>query len=499
MAQRLSITAAYQSLIRWNERVFDWIARNPITFLLAVMLLGALTRFIYLGAPSFYLDEAFSVFHGQKRLGLLLESVAKDTNPPLHFILLKYWMELTGKSEVSTRLLSALFSIASIPMIFVIGRRFFNLRIGALAAVFLAVSDIHVVYSGEARTYTLVSFLVLVSTYFFLALCESGKWKHAIGLGITNTLLIHAHYGVYIFFLIQLLAVFILAGKRWTVLRGYFASQVGAVLLFLPWLIYWTQHFVKPKDWASPPDQDMFYYVVLRFAGLEWILYFQTAVLALGLVIGLVQLLRKRLEQPVRWAFLWLWGGVSLVLAFWLSHWVLPVFQPNYLMYASLGLILLVAWTWDAIPFLKNVSAFTAAILCFFLLQDLHFNYGKPFAWRSAVSTVKLLDTPETLKIYLYNFNEPIFAYYYDRNAFVNYRHTAEMLTAAHAHGVNAVEDLAQFHPGEYNRVIFSHLRTDRPDLTAAVQGQLEGIFGKPQTYGDWEMTVDLYERDSLR
>lgn len=486
-------------LIRWNGRVFDWIERNPLIFLLALMLLGAVTRFIYLGGPSFYLDEAFSVFHGQKRLGMLLESVAKDTNPPLHFILLKYWMELTGKTEVSTRLLSALFSLLSIPMIFVLGRRFFNLRVGVFAALFFTLSDIHVVYSAEARTYTLVSFLVLVSSYCFLALCESGRWKDAIGLGIANVLLIHSHYSIYIFFLVQLLTVFVLAGRKWVVLRAYFLSQFGALLLFVPWVIYWSRHFVIPSNWAAPPDMNMLHYVLLRFAGTNTTFLYWIVVLSVGLMLGLVQVVRRRMDRPGRWVALWMWGALSVGLGYALSHLVVPMFQPNYLMYANIGFILLGAWTWDAIPYLRNLSAFLMVLVSFFLLQELYFNPGKPFAWRSAVSTVKLLDSPETLKVYQYQFNEPIFAYYYDRNAFVNYRHTTRILTEKHAFGVNSVQGLLDLNLSQFDRVLFSTLRTDDPELAAGIRAELQRAYGQARVYGDWEMGVELYERDSLR
>lgn len=499
MSRRSFITASHQSLIRWNAGIFDWIGRNPSIFLLALMLLGAITRFMYLAAPSFYLDEAFSVFHGQKRLGMLLESVSWDTNPPLHFILLKYWMELTGKTEASTRLLSALFSVFSIPMIFVLARRFFNLRVGVYAAIFFTLSDIHVVYSAESRTYTLVSFLALVSSYYFLALCESGSWKDALGLGIANVLLIHSHYSIYILFIVQFVSVFILAGKKWAVLRGYFLSQICALLLFLPWFIYWRLQFQTPTTWAAPPDLHMLRYVLLRFAGVYAFFLFWSGILVLGLILGLGQVLRRRMEHPGRWIFLWMWGPAAVLLAYALSRLVIPIFQPNYLMFASIGFILLFAWTWDAVPYLRNLGAFTVVILAFFLLQELYFNPVRPFAWRSAVSTVKLLDTPETLKVYQYQFNEPVFAYYYDRNAFVNYRHTSRILTEKHAFGVNSVQGLLDLQLGQYDRVLFSTLPSDDRELAAGIRSELEKAYGKARVYGDVEMAVELYERDSLR
>lgn len=61
-----------------------------------VGLAGAAVRFAMLdgGAPS--ADEAFSWRVAAMPLSDLMQRVAGDTHPPLHFLILKAWMAVAG-------------------------------------------------------------------------------------------------------------------------------------------------------------------------------------------------------------------------------------------------------------------------------------------------------------------------------------------------------------------------------------------------------------------
>ncbi len=92
----------------------------------------------------------------------------------IYFLLMRGWIHL-GQSEAWLRLPSALFGIASIPLIFVVARKFMGPRPPWRAAALLTFSPTHVSYSQEARSYTLTILLVLLSTYCFRAAVDSGR------------------------------------------------------------------------------------------------------------------------------------------------------------------------------------------------------------------------------------------------------------------------------------------------------------------------------------
>ena len=76
------------------------------------------------GSPgALWLDEAISVDIAQLGPGGILTALRQDGHPPLYYLLLHGWMEVLGDSAGSARALSAVFSIATIPLAWFAGMR----------------------------------------------------------------------------------------------------------------------------------------------------------------------------------------------------------------------------------------------------------------------------------------------------------------------------------------------------------------------------------------
>jgi mannosyltransferase len=130
---------------------------TPI-LLLAITLLGGWLRFYAIGQKGLWLDEAFSVWLGWHHLPEMWVRIAQiDQHPPLYYALLNLWMRL-GDDARTVRLLSAVISTLTIPIIFLLGRRLSGPMVGLLAALLLAVSPFHVRFAQEARMYALLAF-----------------------------------------------------------------------------------------------------------------------------------------------------------------------------------------------------------------------------------------------------------------------------------------------------------------------------------------------------
>ena len=78
---------------------------------------------------------------------------------------------------LSGRLLILVFAIASLYVIFVIGRRIFGRWVGILGAALLAISPVHVHYSQLIRTDVQLGFLALLTVLFSLRISEYGRWR----------------------------------------------------------------------------------------------------------------------------------------------------------------------------------------------------------------------------------------------------------------------------------------------------------------------------------
>ena len=70
-------------------------------------------------------------------------------------------MDLFGTSAASIRLLSAIFSLAAIPVFFDLCRLLYGTRISLMAAAVMSVAIAQLDYAQDARSYTLLNFLGL--------------------------------------------------------------------------------------------------------------------------------------------------------------------------------------------------------------------------------------------------------------------------------------------------------------------------------------------------
>jgi uncharacterized membrane protein len=449
------------------------------------MLLALAMRMAHIGTESVYLDEAFSIWYGQQRLGYLLEGVAHDTNPPLHFLLLKYWMELFGRDETAARLLSAVLSVCTIPFLLAIGRRFFDPITAIAAGLLFAASDIQVFYSHEARTYTLVVFLTTISLWCLFGLMEEGKSKFAIGLAISNALLLHSHYAIYGFLLMEAVAALVLGFPRRRQLLYYFISQVAALALFVPWAIYFSRHFRMMAHMPDLVDAKYLHYVLLRFAGNETMKWGLLALIALGLPIAIWQALRlEKSEKPkqIGWQrkilALVLTGFGAMMLNYVVSAYWLPTFKENYVLFATISIYLLIGWIWSKIPIPSIIKWLFGAVVLWFMVSTVTYHYRKISDWRGVASHVKFLDGDKTLKLIGLNYLDLPFLYYYDYEAFKDYRRSQAKMNAKKAFGISSLQDLEGTKPETFDRVLLidGESRTSQPGYGWIAP--LEAIFG---------------------
>jgi len=151
------------------------------SFLLLLFIALAFARGVYgLGAQSFWWDESLSLQRANYDLPLVLSNeivltdatrqvVTLDNHPPLYFLLLHFVVKLTGQSEFALRFPSLAFGVLTVPLLYAVGKYLFDdRRVGLLAALFGAISPLYLWYSHEARMYTMLTFLGLLSFYSLL-------------------------------------------------------------------------------------------------------------------------------------------------------------------------------------------------------------------------------------------------------------------------------------------------------------------------------------------
>jgi mannosyltransferase len=242
--------------------ISDWIITHQAILLLALITgLGIFLRFYTLGSESIWFDEAASIYSAKHPLILMLmECVGGHRHPPLHFFILKIWIMLFGDSEVSVRSISAIFGVASIPLIFIIGKQLFSSRVGLIASFLLSVSVFAIYFSQEARSYAMLLFFTLLSFYLFIKIIvhrDTGK-VYFFAYFIANTLLVYTHY-FGLFVVASQLSYFILT-RRCLKINGrlFWYAQAATGIVFLPWAVVFVVFSIpRSFSWGQPSLHDL--------------------------------------------------------------------------------------------------------------------------------------------------------------------------------------------------------------------------------------------------
>ena len=217
--------------------------RRSHLLLMAIILLAAVLRFYCLEDQSLWYDEGFSISLAKLPWSGTIAWTAQDVHPPLYYFLLHLWIRLCGDSALAVRAFSALAGIATVPLIYLLGKRILSDDVGLIAALLATLFPPYLYYSREARMYTLLTFLSLLSSYILLCItdrrCKKGKraalW--AVYL-LTSLTAAYVHY-----FALLILAVHAIYFVAWWLREGRpldFGRQTVAVAVlgalgYLPW------------------------------------------------------------------------------------------------------------------------------------------------------------------------------------------------------------------------------------------------------------------------
>src|SRR5437899_1614552 len=98
-----------------------------IVAIVAILLLATVLRLWGIGREGLCVDEAATIHIVERPLGRMLELIRSDERtPPLHYLLLHYWIRLFGDSETAIRLPSAIASVGAIWMLYLLVARLFG-------------------------------------------------------------------------------------------------------------------------------------------------------------------------------------------------------------------------------------------------------------------------------------------------------------------------------------------------------------------------------------
>jgi uncharacterized membrane protein len=182
--------------------------------LLAVVLVGAFVVRL-LVTRALWLDETTTIAQAREPFGeMLAQLLAWDVHPPLFHVLMWAWIRLFGTGELAVRLPSIVAGVATVAIVYLLGRDLFTRRAGLLAAAATALAPMLVWYGQEARMYSLVLLFGLLTVWAQVRVLRSGQRRFWALYAIAAALLLWTHYFAVLYVALQQAAFLLVAWRR---------------------------------------------------------------------------------------------------------------------------------------------------------------------------------------------------------------------------------------------------------------------------------------------
>lgn len=234
-----------------------------------------------IGARYLWFDEAFSWRLTRFPWAEMIARDARDVHPPLYYLVLKPWTLALGDSAVALRGLSVAWFVVALIAADRLAREAGDRDAGPIAVLLLSSGAFLLRYVQEARMYTQLLALLLVSSWALLRALRGGRrataWWAAFALSAAA--MAYTHYlglfslvaqGVFVAGLLTARSRF-RPSELWRDpdARRAAAAGLAVVLLYLPWvpILLRQQSQVSENYWApsveaSPPLSPEFWRVM---------------------------------------------------------------------------------------------------------------------------------------------------------------------------------------------------------------------------------------------
>lgn len=272
-----------------------------------IVVVGVLAR-LYDIHTNFDVDEIFSVKLATKTFTEVIAGSLQDrTHPPLHNLLLHFWLVVFGASEAAARSLSVLASVFFLVFAFLFLRKICDKWVAVGITLIFAISPYFVFYGQQARPYALIALLSSANILFFLNILDDPACrKHLAAWACSCALLLHAQYmGVFLIGSEMLVAWIYLSGHRWRV-TAWGAAGCACVIPWIAWAMGPSVaagvdpiHLI---DWLETPTQITVLSFYASFFGTAWWLvehaWLMAVILAFLVAVCAWSCLRERRVPP---------------------------------------------------------------------------------------------------------------------------------------------------------------------------------------------------------
>lgn len=205
-------------------------------------------RVLYLNTTLWY-DEACSWYSAMQSFpfGIMHNLTNIDLqHTPLYFFVLHFWMKIFGQGELALRILSLIFGILTVPLVYIVARKLTSKTIAMFSCAVVAFSPLLCLFSVEVRMYPIVVFLVMLSLNYLVDFEYKNDKKSLIRLIITNILIPYTYVGGILYNLSLLLCYgrYLYKNKK-DAFKKYVSFECIEYVFLIPYFILITFYALK--------------------------------------------------------------------------------------------------------------------------------------------------------------------------------------------------------------------------------------------------------------
>jgi 4-amino-4-deoxy-L-arabinose transferase-like glycosyltransferase len=166
---------------------------------------------------------------------------------PIYYYMMAPFLWLFRLDPVGPSIMIALLGVATVYLIYHVGRKIFSTSVGLIAAALYTVSPLVLTYSRSSWNPNPMPFFTLLLLYLLYLAVQNKSWKYFLGVGILYGIALQLHYielfvGVVIFFFV-LFSFFYLKRKNIVFLiKQYLLILAGFIIGFSPFLAFELRH-----------------------------------------------------------------------------------------------------------------------------------------------------------------------------------------------------------------------------------------------------------------
>jgi 4-amino-4-deoxy-L-arabinose transferase-like glycosyltransferase len=312
----------------------------PFLVLVTIISIGAYLRFYHISQYMTFLgDEGrdmlivkrMIVDHKFTLLGPT-SSVGGFFLGPIYYYFMLPFLWLWQLDPTGPSVMVALFGVATIYLVYILGKKIFNLTVGLIAAALYSISPLVVAYSHSSWNPNVVPFFSTLLIYQLLKISENPLKRNLLAIGIILGIGIQLHYVfLFLYILTILWMIFLSIPNRILKFRHYLFVGLGTVIGMSPFMLFEVRH-------GFPNIQSIFRFLL---AGNETGFVFNNFLVNISDVfIRLFSRLILRIPDsgvlkniPIWQSYWWINGSIilTLICVCWILYQSIKIINREYL------------------------------------------------------------------------------------------------------------------------------------------------------------------------